>query len=73
MKLMAKRLTALEQRNGVAAPHLFIMPVDLTEAEKAAWKEQHSSPATLAAAGILPDASIILVTFFESKDGTPSP
>jgi hypothetical protein len=71
MSNLAKRLTALERRNGVAAPHLFVMPFGLTEAEKSVWEDEHTSPAALAAAGISPDAPIILVTFSGAKDETP--
>jgi hypothetical protein len=68
---MAKRLSALERRDGVPTPRLFVMPVALTEAVKIVWEEEHTSPAALTAAGISPDAPIILITVVGSNDDTP--
>jgi len=72
MSHLEKRLTALERRHGDVMPHTLFMPFDLSEAEKIEWDEEHTSHAALAAAGIPPNGSIILVTFFGSKDDTPA-
>ena len=72
MRHLAKRLKVLQRRDVAAKPHVIFMPVRLTEAEKAAWEEEHTSPAALAAAGILPDSLIVVVPWYGSKDHTPA-
>ena len=66
---MAKRLTAQERRHGAAEVHLLIMPAGLTEAESIAWERDKTSPAALAATGISPDATIIVITWVGSNHG----
>ncbi len=72
MRVLEKRLTALERRNGAREAHYYFLPFDLSEAEQAEWHETHTSPAARAAAGIPPNAQIIVVTWYGSMADTPS-